>query len=399
MSDVVERIHSFNQGRVQERLQLKYQRMAANSFAFFRGTCHLFYEDWPAGSPLDSSPAVWICGDLHLENFGSYKGDNRLAYFDINDFDEGVLAPCTWDLARFLTSIFVAAGTLELRGSEASVLGLQGLEAYSSALSQGRARMVEAETAEGMVKDLLESLKQRKRKEFLDQRTHRTRGRRQLIIDGKHTAVITMEERSKIESFVKTWATQQSEPEFFELLDVAHRIAGTGSLGVDRYVLLVEGKGSPDHNYLLDLKEARTSCLQPYLNISQPHWTTEAERIVAIQKRIQGTSPALLFPVMIDKKAYVVRELQPSEDRVDLKHWQGKLRRLEKVIQTMAEVVSWGQLRSTGRQGSAIADDLIEFCAAPEWRDNLLRYAKEYADQVETDYKKFCFSVGRTIEN
>jgi uncharacterized protein (DUF2252 family) len=103
MSDVVERIHSFNQGRVQERLQSKYQRMAANSFAFFRGTCHLFYEDWPAGSLLNSSPAVWICGDLHLENFGSYKGDNRLAYFDMNDFDEGVL-PCTWDLAHFLTT-------------------------------------------------------------------------------------------------------------------------------------------------------------------------------------------------------------------------------------------------------------------------------------------------------
>jgi uncharacterized protein (DUF2252 family) len=393
MSDVVEKIHSFNQGRVQERLQLKYQRMAASCFAFFRGTCHLFYEDWPAGSPLNSSPPVWICGDLHLENFGSYKGDNRLAYFDMNDFDEGILAPCTWDLARFLTSIFVAAGTLELQESEASVLALHGLKAYSSALSQGRARMVEAETADGMVKDLLESLKQRKRKEFLDQRTHRTRGKRELIVDGKHTAAITREERSKIESFVMTWASQQSEPEFFELLDVAHRIAGTGSLGLDRYVLLVEGKGSPDHNYLLDVKEARTSCLQPYMSISQPHWTTEAERIVAIQKRIQGTSPALLFPVMIDQKAYVVRELQPIQDRVDLKRWQGKLQRLEKVIQTMAEIVGWGQLRSTGRQGSAIADDLIEFCTAPEWQDNLLRYAKEYADQVKTDYKKFCASL------
>ena len=56
-------------------------------------------------------------------------------------------------------------------------------------------------------------------------------------------------------------------------------------------------------------------------------------------------------------------------------------------------LVGWGQLRSTGRQGSAIADDLIEFCAAPEWQDNLLRYAKEYAVQVESDYKKFCANV------
>jgi uncharacterized protein (DUF2252 family) len=391
--DVVERIRSFNQGRDPERLRMKYQRMLANSFAFFRGTCHLFYEDWPAGSPLNSAPPVWSCGDLHLENFGSYKGNNRLAYFDINDFDEATLAPCTWDLARFLASIFVAARTLKLSESEALALGFCCLKAYSTALSQGSARMVEAETAEGMVKDLLESLKQRKRQEFLDKRTHKTGGRRRLIIDGKHTSVITMEERSKIESFLKTWVPQQSEPEFFELLDVAHRIAGTGSLGVDRYVLLVEGKGSPDYNYLLDLKEARRSCLQPYLALSQPHWTTEAERIVAIQQRIQGTSPALLFPVIIDKTAYVLRELQPSEDRVDLDNWQGKLRRLDKVIQTMAEVVAWGQLRSTERQGSAIADDLIGFAGAVEWRDSLLRYGKVYADQVETGYQEFCLRV------
>ena len=85
----------------------------------------------------------------------------------------------------FLTSIFVAARTLKLSESEALALGFCCLNAYSTVLSQGRARMLEAETAEGMVKDLLESLKQRKRQEFLDKRTHTTRGRRQLIIDGK----------------------------------------------------------------------------------------------------------------------------------------------------------------------------------------------------------------------
>jgi len=88
MRDLVERIRSFNEGRDPELLRRKYQRMSANPFAFFRGTCHLFYEDWPVNSPLNTSPPVWISGDLHLENFGSYKGDNRLVYFGINDFDE-----------------------------------------------------------------------------------------------------------------------------------------------------------------------------------------------------------------------------------------------------------------------------------------------------------------------
>ena len=292
--NVVEIIHSFNQGRNPDLVQLKYQRMKANSFAFFRGTCHLFFEDWPQGTPLDSAPLAWSCGDLHLENFGSYKGDNRLPYFDINDFDEAALAPCTWDLARLLTSIHVAARTLNLNEADVAALGLVFMSTYSTALAHGKAYMVEAETADGMVKELLDSVKERKRKDFLDKHTHISGDRRKIIIDGKHTTVITVQEREQVESFMKPWGANQSDPKFFQLLDVAHRIAGTGSLGLDRYVLLVEGNGSPDHNYILDLKEAGTSSLHPP-NIPQSNWNTEAERIVAIQQRVQGTSPALLF--------------------------------------------------------------------------------------------------------
>ncbi|NJK53097.1 MAG: DUF2252 family protein, partial [Leptolyngbyaceae cyanobacterium SU_3_3] len=72
-----------------------------NAFVFLRGSCHLFYEDLPTDSRLDAAPHTWICGDLHLQNFGSYKGDDRLVYFDINDFDEAALAPCTWDWPAF----------------------------------------------------------------------------------------------------------------------------------------------------------------------------------------------------------------------------------------------------------------------------------------------------------
>ena len=89
----VERIIRYNDGREPERLQLKFARMRGSIFAFFRGTSHLFYEDWPSGNALDRTPTVWTTGDLHLENFGSYKADNRLVYFDISDFDDAGLAP------------------------------------------------------------------------------------------------------------------------------------------------------------------------------------------------------------------------------------------------------------------------------------------------------------------
>src|SRR5215475_7178169 len=98
-AEVIERIAALNAGREPERLRMKYAKMASDPFIFFRGSCHLFYDDWPARHELDDAPLGWVCGDLHLENFGSYRGENRLVCFDITDFDEAALAPVTWDVA------------------------------------------------------------------------------------------------------------------------------------------------------------------------------------------------------------------------------------------------------------------------------------------------------------
>src|SRR6202023_1394426 len=114
---------------------------------------------------------AWLCGDLHLENFGSYKGDNRLAYFDINDFDEAALAPVSWDLVRLLTSILIGAETFGVSQSEARTLAKQFVAAYAMALAIGKARWIERETAQGMVKELLDRLRLRRRADFLDTRT------------------------------------------------------------------------------------------------------------------------------------------------------------------------------------------------------------------------------------
>ena len=121
--DVVQRIQSFNAGRDPERLQLKYRAMRKGPFAFLRGTCHLFHERLPSGGVLASLPRVWVCGDLHLENFGSYKADNRLVYFDVNDFEEAVLAPASRDLVRLLASVRVGAESVGLPSARAGHAG------------------------------------------------------------------------------------------------------------------------------------------------------------------------------------------------------------------------------------------------------------------------------------
>jgi Uncharacterized protein conserved in bacteria (DUF2252) len=94
--------------------------------------------------------------------------------------------------------------------------------------------------------------------------------------------------------------------------------------------------------------------------------------------------------VTIDHPPFVLRELQPSQDKVNVTQLRGKPKRLTKLIETMAQVTAWGQLRSSGRQGSAIADALINFAqAANLWQPDWLDYAQTYAQQVTIDHQIF----------
>lgn len=394
MTDIARQIREFNAGRDPERLALKLSKMLESAFVFLRGTCHLFYDRLPRADVLAKAPPTWVCGDLHLENFGSFKGDNRLVYFDMNDFDEAALAPCTWELIRLLTSIRIGTASLAVSPDQAGTLCRRFLAAYGRALADGKARWVERDTATGMVGDLLASLKLRSRPGFLDTRTHVKGKMRQLRCDGKKALPVDPAQRDKVMAFMAEFARQQENPEFFRVLDVARRIAGTGSLGVERYILLVEGKGSPDGNYLLDLKQAMPSALVPHLHIPQPHWPSQAARIVAVQRRMQAISMAFLQPVTLDGASYVLRALQPSEDRVVLAGWHGKLHRLEEVVATMGQIVAWDQLRSSGRDGAAGADELIDFGCQERWQAPLLELAAQCAEAVTQDWKQYVAAEG-----
>ena len=389
--DPVRQIQNFNAGREQERLQLKYRKMRENSFIFLRGSCHLFYCRLPRSGVFRSAPPVWSCGDLHIENFGSYKGDNRLSYFDTNDYDEAALAPASWDLVRVLCSLWVAADCGALGGarvSDAKALAETLLSAYASSLAQGKAYWLERDTAQGPVKTLFDELRSRERSEFLNERTKPGK-QRQLRIDKVKTLDVTRAQREQVQDFMKGFAREQPEPAFYKLLDVARRIAGTGSLGVERYVLLVNGKGSPDGNYLLDLKRSLPSSLLPHLRVAQPRWSNEAQRIVTLQQRMQAIPMALLHPVTMDKHSWVLRELQPTQDRVALDKLGRGSKNVEQLVTALGRLIAWAQLRSAGRQGSATADELIDFGQRTRWQAKLLEAARDCAKQVERDARAF----------
>ena len=140
---VTQSILAYNRGRDPERLKRKFALLRRDAFAFFRGTCHLFYATLPRAALFARAPAVLACGDLHLENFGTYKGDNRLVYFDLNDFDEAALAPFTLELVRFVASVLVASTHLKLTSPQATKLCRVFAESYRNAIGDGKPRWIE----------------------------------------------------------------------------------------------------------------------------------------------------------------------------------------------------------------------------------------------------------------
>jgi uncharacterized protein (DUF2252 family) len=387
--DVWQLVQTFNRQRDRELVRKKYSKLADDAFSFFRGTCHLFCHDLPSNLTDRLAPNVWICGDLHLENFGTYKGDDRQIYFGINDFDESTLAPCTWDLARLSTSIFLAADNLKLDRVVAIGLVQSYLTSYSTALATDKNTVTIEENTGGAIAELIDSLRQRKRVDLLKEKTELTKDILQLKLAKGKTLKIDKQQRKDITLVIHDWAKTQSKPEFFEVLDVGFRLAGIGSLGLDRYLILVTGKGSPDRNYLLDFKQQPNSALQPYLTVPQPQWTNQATRVMRVQQLVQSSPPALLAAIEYNNSSYLLRELQPTADKLCLEATARKLSHLGKSIEIVAQVTASAHLRSSGKLGASSAADLITFGSNLDWQQQILIYAKNYADQVRADYHQF----------
>ena len=386
---VAQSILDDNRGREPERLRRKFRLLRADPFAFYRGTCHLFYSNLPRNTVLAAAPALLVCGDLHLENFGAYKGDNRLVYFDLNDFDEAALAPFTLDLLRFVSSIHVAASHLRLSTRQAEGLGSMFLDRYRQWILDGKARWLERSTADGMVRDLLGGVINRTRRQLLKARTVRAGAGRRLRLN-ERALPIAKEERGRLTSIIERFGAARGERRFYRLLDAARRVAGKSSLGLERYVLLVEGKGSPRGNYLLDLKRAVPSALALASARRQPRWASEAQRVVTTQRIAQAISPALLHAVTIGRQSYVLKELQPMTDRLDLARWDGGIERLELAVASMAAATAWAHLRGCCRYGACAVDDLQRYVGGAKWQQALSGMASHCSERTLQQWSAYC---------
>jgi uncharacterized protein (DUF2252 family) len=237
-------------------------------------------------------------------------------------------------------------------------------------------RAGERETAAGLKKALLEKVGKRKIKDLLKERTKGAKLRPflklNLIKEGKGKS--------------KLIASLQKVLKDYVIVDAGIRFIGTGSIGIDRYLLLVKEKSS-DKKYLLDMKETLKPSALKYLKIKQPVFNNTAERLIKIQTMVQSASPAYLKVVNFNDKFFVLKELQPMEDRINLLGIKS-YKDMEILVRDLGSILAWGSLRSSGRLGSANADELIKYSDDLPIKE-IIEYSYNYSLKTIEYYKQW----------
>ncbi len=390
MSKLSDRLIAFNKDLLPDMVQLKYEAMTENAFRFYRGTCHLFYEDLANAGALPLSPLVWICGDLHIENFGSYKGDNKMVYFDLNDFDEALLAPASYELTRMVTSIFIAFDSLDIEPEKALKMAQLFVKNYCATLSKGKAISIDPRTAKGIVCDFLTAANDSTEKDIIKKLTVGKKNKSMLLVEDAQHFKVDKKLRSELKTHINEWITTSSDgPYNYKVRGVIFRLAGTGSIGVKRYLFLLKSTNTKNKYLFVDMKQARPSSVLPYTTVQQLQWPTEADRVIAIQKRMQNVSSSLLSATVFREDSYVIQQLQPVKDTIKFKLLKDEYRDIYQVIDDMAALTASAQLRSGGIHGSAIIDELDAWGNDQQWQDIIIEYSRKYAEKVKRYYKQF----------
>ncbi len=391
---VLDAILQFNRDRKPRLLRLKLRKMRADPFTFFRGADHLFCRDWSELRPLDAGPDVLICGDLHLENFGAHRtaeGDFR---YDLNDFDEAVVAPCSFDIVRCASSIILASEQWKLTPSQATGMTLAYLENYRDAVlkavASGSVHEIVPHGGHGPIQEILGDTAIATQAELLKAKIRRKSDGRLLIRRNDTETDISQNRFDEIAAALESHGQNLGKPETFKVHDLAFRIAGVGSLGVRRYLALVEGAGPPDGYQLLDIKEAGASAVAPCATDTLPGSAgDEARRVVLSQKILQGHVAAGLDELKIGQRSYRMREMIPAENRSSLDRFQKQPERLRRAVERAGRLTASSQLR--GARCKPDHDrwpDLACWAKGPSL-DAVLAAAARFTERTNRQYAEF----------
>ena len=316
----------------------KFRKMAADPFAFYRGSACLFYADMTRTDDEwadERAGAVWIHGDLHAENFGTYMNSDGRLVFDVNDFDEAYIGHFSWDLRRFVASLALLGWQKAL--PEEAIRSLVGtyLRSYLSQVNHYVAEdsdddfALHLENTDGPVREVLALARLSSRVEMLDEMTRFEQDVRVFSEDAGVRRLGKAERRKVEQAFAAYLETIPDSKRFdrdlfYEVRDVVGKSGfGIGSAGLPAYNILVEGyTQSLDNDVVLSMKQANVPAVSRFVDSAavDKYFEHEGHRTVVSQRALQVHTDPLLGHTSIDGVGYVVSEISPYESDLD---WSG----------------------------------------------------------------------------
>jgi uncharacterized protein (DUF2252 family) len=396
--------------RVPELVPIRYGRMSASPFAFFRGAAAVMSADL-ATTPV-SGLRVQACGDAHLSNFGAFAAPDRRLVFDLNDFDESLPGPWEWDLKRLAASFAIAGRENGFKRKERGAATIEVARSYRDSMrafaSQGNLDVwyarLDVESVMGEIEAEPKLTAQVRKSVAKAQIKDSTRALEKLthVVDGELRILADPPLIVPAEELIAAGETRDLEQVLLQVLEsyraslpgdrqhlldgyrfrhLARKVVGVGSVGTRAWIVLLTGADDSDPLFL-QAKEAEASVLEPYAGASR--FQNHGQRVVEGQRLMQaagdiflGWCPALGFDG--DKRDFYVRQLWDWKRSVEIE------RLTPHGLELYARMCGWTLARAHARSGDRIA--IAAYLGAGDAFDTAIaRFSESYADQSERDH-------------
>ena len=416
--------------REPDLVPVRHGRMLVSPFTFYRGGAKLMAADL-AGTPT-AGLQVQLCGDAHLSNFGLFASPERRLLFDLNDFDETLPGPFEYDLKRLAASFAIAGRNNGFTKADTRAATRASVAAYREAmagfaamgtLAIWYAHLDEDELLQGVRSAAAKAQKSKKEakaakraKKTAHQTAAKAHTRDSLqalsklgeLVDGQYRIVSQPPlvvpareleatygmspdqiERVIREQFRAYRATLQDDRrhllERFQVVDMARKVVGVGSVGTRAFVVLLQGRDQHDPLFL-QVKEATASVLEDHLPKSP--YRQHGERVVQGQRRMQAVSDLFLgWTKGADAtRHYYWRQLRDMKGSAEVEAMAPV------ALNFYAGICGWTLARAHARSGDPVA--IAEYLGEDDQFDrSIVDFAKRYAEQNERDYQAFAAAI------
>jgi uncharacterized protein (DUF2252 family) len=398
----------------------KFRKMAASPFAFYRGSAPLFYADV---ARLDDPWAdertsrVWIQGDLHAENFGTYMDSAGILVFDVNDFDEAYLGHFTWDLQRMAASLALLgfAKALSDEAIERMIATYAGayvdrVRAFATGERDREFRLT-LDNTDGVLHDVLLNARLETRIGLLEAMTT-VEGAERRFASGAGVRRLDDGERAEVEEAFGAYL--ETIPEIkrqhsvsYAVKDVIGRSGlGIGSAGLPAYSLLVEGRTQAlENDVVLSMKQGNVAAPSKVTGDEtiRSYFEHAGHRTAVSQRALQAHADPWLGWCELRGVGQVVKEVSPYEADIDWDH-VSDLDDVFPLLRYLGEATA--KVHCVSDAGSE--QTLVEFQTEDailgvvdgredEFAADLVRFGRAYGELARDDHRRFvdAFRNGR----